>query len=265
MNITVCVKQVPAAHEMSIDEKTHTLNRENVQQIINPSDENALETALMINDEVSSQINVLSMGNLSAQSVLKDALQRGAYSAYLINDKAFAGSDTYSTAVVLSSAIKKIGECDLVVCGSRTVDGETGQVGPELAVLLDMPCITNVISIDSVNEKSIVCKRQIDLGTETLKAALPVLITVGEGINKLRLPSIMSMREGNKKNIVILDNNELNIDENMTGLKGSPTKVTGVFIPRTSGRNGTVRDISDEAVAELLHNIEKLRGAQNEA
>ena len=132
-------------------------------------------------------------------------------------------------------------------------------------MLLDMPCITNVISFDSVNEKSIVCKRQIDLGTETLKAALPVLITVGEGINKLRLPSIMSMREGNKKNIVILDNNELNIDENMTGLKGSPTKVTGVFIPRTSGRNGTVRDISDEAVAELFHNIEKLRGTQNEA
>ena len=257
MNITVCIKQVPAINDLKIDPNDYTLVRTDTNQILNPSDKSALETAFTINDEIPGHITALSMGRNSAKAILNEALNLGADRAFLISDKKYAGSDTCATATILSSAIKYLGGSDLIICGSRSADGETGQVGPELAVALHIPCITNVVSLIEVNESSLIIKKQTDGGLDILQVDLPALICVDEGSFNLRPPGIESIRKAKTRKVEILDNSVLNIDENHIGLKGSPTRVIKIYTPRFDIKIRCIQNDGTEAREALIDLIEK--------
>ena len=224
MRLIVCMKQVPQSAAVEIDPRTHTLIRERTPQIVNPADANALEAALAIRDHMGGEISVLTMGKPSASSLLHQAAALGADHLYLINDNAFAGSDTYATATILCRAIEYIGGGDLILCGRRAIDGETGQVGPELGTLLSIPCVTNVMDIQC-DKQSMVCRRLVEDGEEIIRLPLPALITVCEGINHPRLPSIMGLKKAKGIKINTLSNTRLEIDTAKVGLLGSPTRV----------------------------------------
>ena len=255
MNITVCIKQVPSINNLSIDPVNYTLVREDANQIINPSDESALETALLINDAVSSRITVLSMGRQSAASILMDTLNLGAERAFLINDKKYAGSDTCVTATILSRAIEYTGKSDLVICGSRSSDGETGQVGPELAVALNVQCITNVVSVIEANENFLKIKKQTDNGYDILQVNLPALICINENSFRLRPFGIKNMQNAKFKKVSILDNSVLKLEEKLLGLKGSPTKVTKIYTRKFENKTGCIQSDGTKARNRLIELI----------
>ncbi len=257
LNIIVCIKQVPSTNDIKIDPVSFTLIRDNVSQIVNPADESALETALSIKDKMNTNVSIISMGKTSAMSVLKEALSVGADNAYLINDKSYAGSDTYATSIVLSHAVQHIGDTDLIVCGSRSLDGETGQVGPELAVVLDIPCVTNVTEVIEVTESFLEVKKQTDEGYEMLRVALPALICVNEGSQDLRPAGIISIREAKNKELTLIDNSVLKVESEKIGINGSPTKVRKVYVPKPDKKNIRISEDSDEIRKTLVGLIEE--------
>ena len=142
MNIVVCIKQVPDTAEVKINPETNTLIRDGVENIMNPFDRQALETALILKDTSGAKVTVVSMGTPQATDILKEAIAMGADDAVLISDRALAGSDTLATSVALAAAVRKVGECDLVLCGKQAIDGDTAQVGPEMAEHLGIPQVT---------------------------------------------------------------------------------------------------------------------------
>ena len=250
MNIAVCVKQVPQSANNSFVSATNTLERNDENQM-NPSDVYALETALHIKDRQGGEVAVLTMGRKSATSLLVQAAALGADGLYLLSDEMFAGSDTYATAKILCAAISQLQNIDLVICGRRAVDGETGQVGPEIAAVLNLPCITNVSGLLSIDENLIVCKRLTETGYDILELTLPALITVCEGVEGVehpRLSSIFGMRRAKNAPITLLTNEQLALNPASVGLSGSPTKVERVTQMARSTRHCILEDDIKEAV-----------------
>ena len=199
-------------------------DRQTAELIPNPADITALEEALKLRDSLDCSVDVLSMGPGSVGSMLRDALARGADRAILLSDPAFAGADTAATSRSLAAAIRKLGCYDLILCGKKTTDGETGQVGPELAVRLGIECITDCCEL-SVSALSAECRCQTDNGTQLLHADLPLLLTIRYGINSPRLPSLMGLRRAKREEPVLLSFRDLNISADRCGIKGSPTQV----------------------------------------
>lgn len=236
MRIVVCIKIVPELQDMRIDKETNTLIRENVRQVINPADNTALETAVSMKNKWGGNVCVVSMGTEKAGSVLHYAAAGGADELYLISDKKFAGSDTYATATILAAAIKHLGDYDLILCGRRAVDGETGQVGPELSVMLDVPCLTNIVDIQKISDDAVLCTRLVEDGFEETELMLPALITVCEGKNLTCVPSISGLRRAKNIPLIRLSNTELKLDPSSVGLKGSLTRVKRVFSYFGAGR-----------------------------
>lgn len=231
MDILVCVKQVPDSSDVSIDTATNTLIRDGVPSVLNPFDGNALEAAVQLKEAHGGTVTVLSMGPEQAKAVLKECVSLGADKAVLVSDKAFAGSDTLATSYILASAIKKLGDFDLILCGKQAIDGDTGHVGPEIAEKLGLAQLTFVAKID-VNGDTITVNKEHDEGYEVVEAKLPVVATVVKSINIPRYPSIKSKMAANKAKIEVLtaaDLAEISIEK--TGLKGSPTKVIKMFTP----------------------------------
>ncbi|MGE4283482.1 MAG: electron transfer flavoprotein subunit beta [Clostridia bacterium] len=224
----VCAKQVPESQNAGINQTTNTVIRSGVPLMFNPADEHALEAALQIRDQLCAEVSVITMGQKSAQSLLRYAAALGADKLYLVSDKLYAGSDTYATSLILSRAIKYIGGADLVICGRRAFDGETGHVGPQLSIRLEIPCITNVISIDDCTRTYIRCTRLTEEGSETVEFSLPAVITVCEGINHTRLPDILSLRKAQKIVAGEITNKNLALDIDVIGFGGSPTSVKRV-------------------------------------
>lgn len=237
MKIIVCIKQVPDTDQVKIDPVRGTLIREGVPSIINPDDKNALEEALRIKDKYKDvKVIAISMGPPQAEVALIEAVAMGADEAYLLTDKAFSGSDTYVTAKVLAAGIKYIGDYDLIFCGRQSLDGETAQVGPQLAERLGIPQITNVVDL-KLDGRQVIAKRAVEDGYFTIKANMPVLITATRELNKPRYPSIKGIYEGYKGDrIHILSFENLNLNEDEVGLKASPTNVLKTFAPTVDGR-----------------------------
>jgi electron transfer flavoprotein alpha/beta subunit len=253
MNILVCIKQVPDTNEVRIDHKTGTLIRDGVPSIINPDDKNAIEAALSIKDRYceTARITVLTMGPAQADSALREALAMGCDEAYLVSDRAFGGSDTYATSNILSQAISLLGEFDIIFCGQQAIDGDTAQVGPQLAEKLGIPQITYAGDIQLSNN-SVIVKRMLEDGYMDIKAPLPVLITCIKELNSPRYPTARGIFRAYKQNIKVLTNEDLQLDTAVIGLNGSPTNVFRTFTPEAKKGGKMLEGTDCETVSQLL-------------
>lgn len=253
MKIIVCLKQVPDTNEVKINKETGTLIREGVPSIINPDDMNALEEALKIKDNTKSEVIVVSMGPPQAKNALKEALAMGADKAYLVSDRAFGGSDTWATATILSSAIEKIGDYDIILCGRQAIDGDTAQVGPEIAEFLNIPQITYAKDV-KINDKKVQVTRYTEFGDLVYKSEMPVLLTAIKDLNTPRYPEIKKIYEAysNDDNIEILELNDLDVDTTQIGLKGSPTNVYKSFVPVKEKHFEMISGLTDKEKASNL-------------
>lgn len=256
MKIIVCMKQVPNTNEVKIDPKTGTLIREGVPSIINPDDKNALEEALKIKEESGGSVTVISMGPPQADYALREALAMGSDEAILLSDRAFAGADTWATSLTLAQAIKKIGKYDLVFCGRQAIDGDTAQVGPEIAEHLDLPQVTYVKKIISINNKKAVVERALEDGHELIEVALPAVLTAVKELNEPRYPSVAGIVSAfDEEQIVVWGADKLDIDGDRIGLAGSPTQVKKTFNPpqKAAGRvlTGSIKEAVHTLVKEL--------------
>lgn len=229
MNIIVCVKQVPVTNQVKMDNKNHTMQRENIDSRTNAFDLNAIEEALRIKEQMGGTVTVLCMGVLSVEKKLKELYALGVDEVILLSDRKFAGADSLATAYTLSKGIEKISDYDLILCGLQSTDGDTGQVGPSVAAKLDIPHITCVVNIETIENESILCKRLVEGGHEYVQIKLPGLITVTNEINEPRKPLIKDILKARSKSVKIWDCDAVNADSNACGLKGSPTRVTRTF------------------------------------
>ena len=203
MHIVVCIKQVPDTKNVRIDPDTHTLVRQGVESIINPFDMFAVEAALKIKDQNGARVTVITMGPPQASEALRDTLGLGVDDAVLLSDRAFAGSDTWATSTTLAAAVRKMGDVDIILCGKQAVDGDTAQVGPEMAAMLDIPYATFVKKIEMPQSGFLKVVRQTDEGTEIWKLHLPALLTVIKEIGEPRVPSLRHKMRAKKAEIPV--------------------------------------------------------------
>jgi len=257
MNIVVCIKQVPDSAEVRINPETGTLIRDGVPSIINPYDLHAIEAGLQIKEKVGGKVTVITMGPPQAESALREALSMGADEAVLLSDRAFAGADTWATAYTLSRAIKKVG-ADIIICGKQAIDGDTAQVGPELAEFLDIPHVAYVKKIEALKEDSIVVHRLMEEGYDVVESSLPVLITVVKEINEPRLPSLRGKLRARSAEIKKLGIKDLEVDESFVGLKGSPTQVKRIFAPELKKDRKIFEGTPEEQVQKLIEELRRL-------
>jgi len=261
LKIFVCVKQVPGVSEVKINPKTNTLVREGILSILNPNDRNAIEIALLLKEKYTAEVIALSMGPPQAEEILRETLAMGADKAYLLTDRAFAGADTLATSYTLALAINKIlSESDpeekyLVICGAQAVDGDTGQVPPELAEELGIPQVAYVLNVEIKENKLIAERKFRAIEIVVIETNLPALISVLNDINEPRYPSMAGIMKAHNKEIVHLDSAALNADSSKIGLKGSSTEVWKIFVPKRKGNRVILRGTIEEVVKKLYQNL----------
>lgn len=274
MNIAVCIKAVPSTTEVRMDPVTNTIVRDGRQSVVNPFDSAALEVAVRIKEQLGGQVAVLSMGIPDTMRLLRDCLARGADRGLLLSDRAFAGADTLATSYALSRAVEQVGGIarpaaegagdegegvggtgagssdaagvgaknagvSLIVCGKMAVDGDTAQIGPELAAALGVPCVTNVEEVVEARTTSLLLRRSADGVQEVVQVELPAVITVAKDICVPRMPSIAGVRFGETGPVEVKTAAEVGADPARIGLAGSPTQVVRSFTPER-GEGGTV-------------------------
>ncbi|HTG82339.1 MAG TPA: electron transfer flavoprotein subunit beta/FixA family protein [Geobacteraceae bacterium] len=236
MLVVACIKQVPDTTQVQIDPVTNTLVREGIPFIVNPYDTHALEESLRLKDRYGFRSVALSMGPPNAEAALKKALALGVDDAILLSDRAFGGADTLSTSNVLAAAIGKLAEEDevgLVICGKQTIDGDTAQVGPGIAVRLGLSQLTLVDRIERIDflGRRIRVRRKLEGRYEIVEARLPAMVTVVREINRPRYPTVPMRLAAADARVTVWSNQELQLDVNRIGLKGSPTWVSKIFSP----------------------------------
>jgi electron transfer flavoprotein beta subunit len=256
MHVVVLIKQVPDTTEVRIDRETNTLVREGVPSIINPFDVYAIEEGLRIRERAGGgRVTVLSMGPPQVEDSLRDAVALGADEAILISDRAFAGSDTWSTSYTLAAAIRKLPGYDVVLAGKQAIDGDTAQVGPGVAQFLGIPQVTYVRKIE-IDGGSAVAERMMEDGYDVLRTPLPAVFTVVKEINEPRLPSLKGKMRAKKAEVPVWGPSDLDVDHAELGLDGSPTRVIRVFAPeaREGGRifEGGVDEVVESLAREIL-------------
>jgi len=258
MEILTCIKQVPGTSEVEVDEKTGVLKRDGVDSKMNPYDLYALETALRIKKEKGAALKVITMGPPQAKQIIEESFMMGVDEGVIVSDRKFAGADVLATSYTLSQGIKKIGNPDLIICGKQTTDGDTAQVGPEIAEFLNIPHVTNVTKIIEVKDKSIVIEVDMPNTLEVCEVEYPCLITVEKDIFQPRLPSFKLRLKTKNREIPMYsladfeDKNEDNY-----GLNGSPTQVLRIFPPTSNNEKEVLRGSAEE-VTDIL--VGKLKG-----
>ncbi len=255
MKIIVCAKQVPDTNEVKIDPVKGTLIRDGVPSILNPDDANALEAALALKDaNPGTTVSVISMGPPQATYMLRECLAMGADEAYLLSDRAFGGADTCATSKTIAAGIEKIGGADIIFAGRQAIDGDTAQVGPQIAQRLGLPVVTYVEDIRIENNKAIV-KRQMEDGYEVLEVEMPCLLTCVKELNEPRYMTIGGIVGAYEKEITIWNHEDVNLDPSECGLKASPTQVMRSFTPPPKGKgemlSGTVNEMASILVSKL--------------
>lgn len=255
MNIVVCLKQVPDTTEVRIDPVKGTLIRQGVPSIINPDDKNALEEALTIKENIGAKVTVISMGPPQAEEALREALGMGADEAILVTDRAFAGADTLATSHALAAAIKNL-DYDIVFAGRQAIDGDTAQVGPEIAEHLGIPQVTYVEEVKKDGEELLV-KRALEEGYEIVKVKMPVLLTAIKELNEPRYMDAKNIFEIFKKEIKIWSADDINVDKSLLGLKGSPTKVKRSSTKEARGEGEVVNKPVKEAAAYAVSKLKE--------
>ncbi|MBP7462444.1 MAG: electron transfer flavoprotein subunit beta/FixA family protein [Candidatus Delongbacteria bacterium] len=254
MRIIVPIKQVPETSEVKMDEKTGTMIREGVISIINPLDLYAIEEAILLKEQMGGEIIVVSMGPAKAIEAIKEAIAMGCDEGYLVSDRKFAGADTWATSYVLAKAIEQIGSYDLILCGERATDGDTGQVGPGIASFLNLPVISYVSELQ-VQDDQIQAKRLVENGYEVYQSPMPVLLTVVKEISYPRLPTLRGKQKAKKIQVPVWDNQQLKLEEQFLGLNGSPTRVVKIFHPKITRQGERLVVKTEEEVSAAADRI----------
>lgn len=251
-----CIKQVPGTTEVEVDENGNLI-RSGIDSKMNPYDLYALETALQIKENVGGRIIAMTMGPPQAKEVIREAYMMGVDEGYILTDRRFAGADVLATSYTLAQGIDIIGDLDLIICGKQTTDGDTAQVGPEMAEYLGMPHVSNVLKVVEVKEKSIIVDVEMPTTINRVEVQFPCLITVEKGIFQPRLPSYRLKKATKDKEITELSLDAFkDKDERRYGLSGSPTQVERIFPPEpnnTSERwEGTGEVLADKIFNKLV-------------
>lgn len=255
MEIAVLMKAVPASTEVSMDPVTHTIVRDGGDAVWNPFDTAALEVALRLKDETGAKVSVLSMGIPATAALLRDALARGADEAVLLSDRAFAGSDTLATSYALTLGLDALTERpDLVLCGKMAVDGDTAQIGPEVAEALGAPCVTAVERLLEAGEDAVAVDAVSDGVRRRLWVPVPCVLTVDKGAAELRMASIAGVLAAADADVPVLTAADVAADTARCGLDGSPTQVVACRVPEAAGRGTRIEGTLDEVV-EILAGI----------
>jgi electron transfer flavoprotein beta subunit len=263
MNIYVLLKQVPGTSDVKMDEETGTMIRTEHKNVINPLDENALAEAIRLRDlKPEARVVAISMGPPHAQKALREAIALGADEAVLLSHREFGGSDTLATSKALAKALVRLsggslGNDSLILCGERATDGETGQVGPMVSAILDVPVVTYARKI-ALEDHSVVAERVVEEGLELIKASLPAVVTVVKDINQPGFPTLSGKLKAKSKEIPVLVPDDLGLSSDDVGLSGSPTRVVKVFRPRLT-RDTTIyrQDSTGTAVDNLMSFLEE--------
>ncbi len=255
MKIIVCVKQVPDAKDVRLDPETNTLAREGVQSIMNPYDQHALEEGVRLKEQLGGEVTVLSMGPPQAVEVLRQAISCGADHGVLVSDRAFAGADTWATSYTLAKAVQMIGDFDLILCGKQAIDGDTAQVGPGLAMQLDIPFVTCVQKVREASETELVMERMMDDGYDVVAVSCPALLTVVKDLNEPRVPSLKGKMKAKKAEFKILSAEDIGADSSCIGLPGSPTQVVDVFPPPPRGERAILTGSIEEQIEQLVEKL----------
>lgn len=261
IDIIVPVKQVPDMERVKFDAEAGRIDRSSASGEINPFDLNALEAAVQLKEKLGGTVTTISMGPPQAESSVRDSLARGADRGILLVGKEFAGADTWATSYALASAIKKLGKYHLIICGEKTVDGDTGQVGPEIAEWLGIPHVAYVSQIREASDSGITVLCEMESDRYGIQSPLPTLITVTKDINTPRLPSFADKMKARKATVEQWGAADLADVAELTnfGLKGSPTRLNKVVIPSEEGRKGQVfRDSPEDAAIKVADALQAL-------
>ena len=249
MKIIVPIKQVPETSKVKMDPVTGTMIRTGLEAIINPLDLYAIETAIRLKEQVGGTITVISMGPPQAQKAIREAIAMGCDDGALLSDKAFGGADTWATAYTLSLGIQKLGGADLILCGERATDGDTGQVGPAVAAMLDLPLITYAGKLTVLPDGRLRIERLVEGGREVLSVKPPVLLTVVKEIAVPRLPTLRGILQAKGAEVNIWGPEDVAAEADKIGLKGSPTRVVRIHHPQVT-RTGELITVKDQADIE---------------
>ena len=256
MKVIVCIKQVPDTSGKVAVNPDGTLNRASMATITNPDDLNAVEAALVLKEQTGAEVVVVCMGPPPAEGMLRECLARGCDRAGLVSGREFGGSDTYATSQILAAAINKIGveEDDIVMCGRQAIDGDTAQVGPQIAEKLGLPQISYAADI-KVEGKTVTVQRMLEDGYMTIKVKTPCLITCIKELNEPRYMSVGGIVDAYSKPMEVYDYNALKddplIDATTIGLKGSPTNILTSFTPPQKGAGMMLEGDGKETCEQL--------------
>lgn len=259
MKIIVCIKQVPDTTSVRLDPETRTLIREGVPSIINPFDMYAIEEGLRLKEKHGGTVTAITMGPAQAESALREAISLGVDEGVHLCDPAFRGSDTLATSYILAAGIRKLGAFDLVLCGKQASDGDTAQVGPGIAVHLDLPQAVFVRKIAELKDGRLTVERMMEEGYDVVEVPLPALLTVTKEINEPRLPSLKGKMRAKKAALRAMNAAEIGADPARIGLDGSPTWVEKVFTPPARGAGAILQGEPEELVSRIVEEIEKLK------
>lgn len=258
MRIIVSVKQVPNTNEIKINPKTGTLIRDGVESILNHDDANALEQALQIKDKnPDTEVIVITMGPPQAKEMLQECIAMGADEAILLSDIALGGSDTWATSNALAAGVRKIGDFDLIFAGRQAIDGDTAQVGPQMAEKLGLPQVTYVKEF-AIEGDYVHVKRALEDGYEEIRVKMPCVLTAIKDLNTPRYMSVPGIFKGAKADIKVWTAADIGVDESIVGLEASPTNVFRSFTPKPKDKGIVVEgDSPKEQAANLIGDMKK--------
>ena len=252
MKIIVCIKQVPDTTEIKLDPVTGTLIRDGVPSIMNPDDKGGLEYALQLKDQYGAEVTVITMGPPQADDILREAMAMGADRAILLTDRKFAGADTLATSKALAGALKEL-EYDLIIAGRQAIDGDTAQVGPEIAEWLDLPQISYVEGLEYDGKKTLTVRKQTEEGYQICKVDTPCLLTVLASANKARYMTVGGICDAYGKEVEVWTADKIKVNPAELGLSGSPTKVKKSFTKGAKAA-GKVFEVDEKEAVELIIN-----------
>ena len=248
---------MPGTSKVEVDPVTGVLKRDGVDSKMNPYDLYALETAFKISEDKGGEISVITMGPPQAKEIIREAYSMGVDKGVLLSDRKFAGADVLATSYTLSQGVESMGDFDLIICGKQTTDGDTAQVGPEIAEYLDIPHVANVRKIVEVKDKSIVVEMDMPNTIELVDIKLPALITVEKGIFEPRLPSYKKKVATKDRDIKVMSLSDFkDQSENNYGLNGSATQVERIFPPKVNDKR-EIWEGSSEGIAEKFESTLK--------
>jgi electron transfer flavoprotein beta subunit len=261
MRVIVCIKPGPDPkhwNRIAIDPEKHTLLREEIPSTMNPLDRNALEAALSLRESEGGEVVVVSMAPPDAQPIMREALAMGADRAILLSDKAFAGSDTLSTSHIISTAIRKLGPFELILCGDETIDGGTAQVSPQIAEFLGIPNVMHVSGLEVTPDGLFRIGSRIEHAYLLIEIKPPMVLSVVKEVNVPRYVTLMNILEAEQKNLQRWSSKELDLTEPWVGLSGSPTEMLGLSAPKRKVKAEMLPGDPKQQAAELANRLHRL-------